>query len=648
MSKKADTKKQIETFIEEQNEKSLLRFITCGSVDDGKSTLIGRLLYESKLLFEDQIENLKNVSKKMGTQGDDIDFALLVDGLASEREQGITIDVAYRFFNTERRKFIVIDTPGHEQYTRNMATGASQAQLAVLMVDARAGLTQQTRRHAYIVHLLGIKQIVLAINKMDLVDYDQEKYNAIVAEFEAFAGIIGISEFTSIPMSALKGANVIEAHKSLAWFKGPTLIEHLQTVPVDDDIVSLPFAMPVQWVNRPNLDFRGFAGRVVSGTMKPGDNVIALPSNTVSKISTIHTMDGDLPEVRAGQSVTLCLEDEIDVSRGDIICQPGDDQPQTTDGLIAKLLWMTDEKLHPGRTYRLKIGTQSVNASVTQTRYVIDINTLHNINADTLDLNEIGECIIQTEKPVLFKPYRESRDLGGFILIDKMTNATVAMGLIESESLEKETQTREPHWNPSRRVTLAQNQVLDRETRSAQKQQKPMTIWFSGFKLSGKTFIADALDRMLFERGHHSFILEPRNVFPGLSEDLGFSESDQLENIRRIAHTSKLINDNGIIAITCFISPLSFERRLAKRIIGPESFMEVYLDTPIEIAMAQDTEGYYAKARRGDIKNVPGVDALYEVPKSPDLTLSLRTHSPDEAAEVILSELVRLGIIPGK
>jgi len=633
MSAKSSASKQVKAFIDDQNQKSLLRFITCGSVDDGKSTLIGRLLYESKLLFEDQIESLKSVSKKMGTQGDDIDFALLVDGLASEREQGITIDVAYRFFNTEQRKFIVIDTPGHEQYTRNMATGASQAQLAVLMVDARAGLTTQTKRHSFIVHSLGIKHVVLAINKMDLVKYGQDRFDELVQQYTDFAAEIGLNNFIPIPMSALKGDNVVEPSKKLSWFSGPTLVEHLQTVKVDDDVISQPFAMPVQWVNRPNLDFRGFSGRIVSGSISVGDKIRALPSGKSSTIEKIHTFDGDIAGARAGQSVTLCLSEEIDISRGDIICNPKDSVPQEADSFSAKILWMSEEKMDPGRTYRLKIGTKTVNASITQTKFQIDVNTLQELNADTLSLNEIGECILRTESAISFKTYKENRDLGGFILIDKMTNATIAMGLIEAAN------------TPTGIDVRTQEQSIDRKARSAQKRQKPFTIWFTGLKLSGKTFIADALERKLYERGQHSFVMEPGNVLQGLSEDLTNSNSDQIENIRRVAQTAKLMNDSGLIVIACFPSALSFERRLAKRIVGADSFMEIYLDTPIEISMAHDTDGYYDKAHRGEISNVAGIDALYEVPKSPDMTFSLRTNSPNEAAEIILEELKKRKII---
>ncbi|MCF6220174.1 MAG: sulfate adenylyltransferase subunit CysN [Robiginitomaculum sp.] len=626
---------EVKAYIDAQRQKTLLRFITCGSVDDGKSTLIGRLLFESKLLFDDQLENLKNVSKKLGTQGDDIDFALLVDGLAAEREQGITIDVAYRFFNTEQRKFIVIDTPGHEQYTRNMATGASQADLAVLMVDARQGLTTQTKRHAYIVQALGVKHIVVAINKMDLVDYGQDRFDELVENFRTFSQKIDMEAFTAIPMSALKGDNVLEASGHMDWYTGPTLMQHLNTVSVADEVAEKPFRMPVQWVNRPDLDFRGFAGRVVSGSLKVGDKITSMPSGKTSKLARVYTVDGDLDEVLAGQSVTLCLEDEIDASRGDILCAGDANLPQQSDNFHVKILWMSEQKLRVGRTFRMKIGAHTVNASVTQTKHVIDVNTLQHISAETLELNEIGECIVRTERPICFEPYANNREMGGFILIDKITNATMAMGLIADAHSGADLDQR------------TQELTIDRAARADQKRQVPLTVWFTGLKRSGKTYIANALERKLFARGCHSFILDPGNVLPGMSEDLDFESSDQIENVRRVAHMSKLMNDAGLIVMTCFTSPLSFERRMARRIIGTENFLEIHMDTPIEISLAQDSQGYFEKARRGEIKNVAGIDMRFEPPKAADLTFSLRKHSPEDAADIILAKLTEMGVLGG-
>lgn len=632
MSQSLKAAAEVKEYIDAQRQKTLLRFITCGSVDDGKSTLIGRLLFESKLLFEDQVENLKNVSKKQGTQGDDIDFALLVDGLAAEREQGITIDVAYRFFNTEQRKFIVIDTPGHEQYTRNMATGASQADLAVLMVDARQGLTTQTKRHAYIVQTLGVKHIVVAINKMDLVEYSQERFDELVAQFQEFSQKIDMEAFTAIPMSALKGDNVVDVSTNMAWYTGPTLMQHLNTVSVADELCEQPFRMPVQWVNRPDLDFRGFAGRVVSGSLNVGDKITSMPSGKTSKLARVYTMDGDLDTAQVGQSITLCLEDEIDASRGDVLCAGDAPLPELGDNFHVKLLWMSEQKLRVGRTYRMKIGAQTVNASVTQTRHIIDVNTLQHLSAEALELNEIGACIVRTESSICFEPYAQTREMGGFILIDKITNATVAMGVIEAAQAGADLDQR------------TQELTIDRAARADQKRQVPLTLWFTGHKRSGKTYIANALERKLYARGMHSFILDPGNVRPGMSEDLDFESSDQIENVRRVAHMSKLMNDAGLIVMTCFTSPLSFERRMARRIIGAENFLEIHMDTPIEISLAQDSQGYFDKARRGEIKNVAGINMRYEPPKSPDMTFSLRQHSPEEAADAILDRLIEMGV----
>jgi len=624
---------EVKEYIDAQRQKTLLRFITCGSVDDGKSTLIGRLLYESKLLFDDQLENLQNVSKKLGTQGDDIDFALLVDGLAAEREQGITIDVAYRFFNTEQRKFIVIDTPGHEQYTRNMATGASQADLAVLMVDARQGLTTQTKRHAYIVQTLGLKHIVVAINKMDLVDYGQVRFEELVEEFRAFSKEIDMEAFTAIPMSALKGDNVIDASAQMAWYTGPTLMQHLNTVSVADEVAEKPFRMPVQWVNRPDLNFRGFAGRVVSGSLNVGDKITSMPSGKTSKISRVFTMDGDIDSAQAGQSVTLCLEDEIDASRGDLLCAGDENLPQLGDNFHVKILWMSEQKLRVGRTYRMKIGAHTVNASVTQTKHIVDVNTLQHLSAETLELNEIGECIVRTERSICFEPYADNREMGGFILIDKITNATMAMGVIEAAQAGADLDQR------------TEELTIDRTARADQKRQVPLTLWFTGLKRSGKTYIANALERKLFACGHHSFILDSGNVLSGMSEDLDFESSDQIENVRRVSHMAKLMNDAGLIVMTCFTSPLSFERRMARRIIGADNFLEIHMDTPIEISLAQDNQGYYEKARRGEIKNVAGINMRYEPPKAADMTFSLRKHSPEEAADEILTYLSNKGFV---
>ena len=623
----------VKAYIDDQKRKELLRFITCGSVDDGKSTLIGRLLYESKLLFEDQMENLKNISKKMGTQGDDIDYALLVDGLAAEREQGITIDVAYRFFNTEKRKFIVIDTPGHEQYTRNMATGASQASLAVLMVDARQGLTTQTKRHSYIVHSLGIRNIVVAINKMDLVEYGQARFEELVENYREFAAQIGLTELTAIPMSALKGDNVVDASPKMKWYKGPSLVEHLHAVPGEGNQDDSAFRMPVQWVNRPDLDFRGYAGRITSGQVTIGDTIRVMPSGKTSKLARISTFDGDLKTAISGQSVTLCLEDEVDVSRGDTLINDGQTAPDLGDRFVVKLLWMAEGNFKIGTTYRLKLGTQTINASVTRINHVIDMNTLQELKSDGLQLNEIAQCVVRTERPICYETYQADRDMGGFILVDKFSNATVALGLIDGvqTGLDVDQRTKEL--------------TIDRDARSVQKNQKPVTVWFTGIKRGGKTLVADSLERKLYERGHHSFILDSGNILKGMSEDLGSTQSNLIENTRRVAHVAKLMNEAGLIVMSCFTSALTSERRMARRIIGEEHFIEVHMDTPIEISRAQDNQGFYDKAERGEIRNVAGVDMRYEEPKAADLTFSFQKHSADEAAEAILKLLTERGVI---
>ena len=623
----------VKAYIDDQKRKELLRFITCGSVDDGKSTLIGRLLYESKLLFEDQMENLKNISKKMGTQGDDIDYALLVDGLAAEREQGITIDVAYRFFNTEKRKFIVIDTPGHEQYTRNMATGASQASLAVLMVDARQGLTTQTKRHSYIVHSLGIRNIVVAINKMDLVEYGQARFEELVEDYREFAAQIGLTEFTAIPMSALKGDNVVDASPKMKWYKGPSLVEHLHAVPGEGNQDDSAFRMPVQWVNRPDLDFRGYAGRITSGQIKVGDTIRVMPSGKTSKLARISTFDGDLKTAASGQSVTLCLEDEVDVSRGDTLINDAQTAPDLGDRFVVKLLWMAEGNLKIGTTYRLKLGTQTMNASVTRINHVIDMNTLQELKSDGLELNEIAQCVVRTERPICYETYEASRDMGGFILVDKFSNATVALGLIDGVQTGLDVDQR------------TQELTIDRDARSVQKNQKPVTIWFTGIKRGGKTLVADSLERKLYERGHHSFILDSGNILKGMSEDLDSTQSNLIENTRRVAHIAKLMNEAGLIVMSCFTSALTSERRMARGIIGEEHFIEVHMDTPIEISRAQDKQGFYDKAERGEIRNVAGIDMRYEEPKAADLTFSFQRHSADEAAEAILQLLAERGII---
>ncbi|MCI5073587.1 sulfate adenylyltransferase subunit CysN [Oricola sp.] len=624
----------IEGYLKQQEEKSLLRFITCGSVDDGKSTLIGRLLYESKLIFEDQLSALEADSRKMGTQGDKLDFALLVDGLASEREQGITIDVAYRFFSTEKRKFIVADTPGHEQYTRNMATGASTADLAIILIDARKGILTQTRRHSFIVSRLGIANVVLAINKMDLVDYSQQVFSDIEIAYRAFAQELGgIEHITAIPMSALEGDNIVERSANMDWYTGPVLLDHLETVGLRDTAQTKAFRLPVQWVNRPDLDFRGFAGFIPSGAVKPGDRIKVLPSAKESTVKRIVTMDGDLDEAVAGQSVTLTLEDEIDISRGDMICAAGD-PAEVANQFETTILWMADEPMYPGRPYLLKIGAATVNATITRPKYRVDVNTLAHEAAHELHLNEVGVCNISLDRTIAFDAYDDNRETGGFILIDKITNATVGMGMIHF-ALRRSANV---HW---------QALDVDRNTRAAIKGQKPVVLWFTGLSGSGKSTIANIVDRKLTALGAHTMLLDGDNVRHGLNKDLGFTDADRVENIRRVAEVSKLMTDAGLITLVSFISPFRAERRLARELIGEDEYKVIHVDTPLEVAEARDVKGLYKKARAGQIKNFTGIDSPYELPENAAMTIDTTSTSPEESAEAVLKKLVEWGKIPG-
>ena len=622
----------IDAYLEQHQHKSLLRFITCGSVDDGKSTLIGRLLYDSKMIFEDQLAALEADSKRVGTQGQAIDFALLVDGLAAEREQGITIDVAYRFFATEKRKFIVADTPGHEQYTRNMVTGASTADLAVILVDARKGVLVQTRRHSFLAHLIGIRHVVLAVNKMDLVDYSRETFDRIVADYRAFAHEIGIEAFTAIPISGFKGDNITAAPSSnTPWYDGPSLIDHLETVEIEDAAArARPFRMPVQWVNRPNLDFRGFAGLIAEGTVKPGDAVRVIPSGKTSTVKSIVVMPGGgsgaLDEAGAGQSVTLTLTDEIDCSRGDVIAA-ADDAPQSADQFEATLVWMNDEALLPGRGYWLKLATQTVSATVAQPKYEIDVNSLEHLAAKTLELNAIGVCEVTTDRPIVFEPYADSRTLGGFILIDKLTNATVAAGTIHF-SLRR---AQNVHW---------QALEVSREAHAALKGQAPALLWFTGLSGSGKSTIANLVEKKLHAAGRHTFLLDGDNVRHGLNKDLGFTEADRIENIRRVGEVAKLMTDAGLIVLTAFISPFRAEREMVRAMLPEGEFLEVFVDTPLDVAESRDVKGLYRKAREGQLKNFTGIDSPYERPESPDIRIDTTRMSAEDAAELIAERLL--------
>ncbi len=619
----------IDAYLHAHQHKSLLRFITCGSVDDGKSTLIGRLLYDSKMIFEDQLAALESDSAKHGTQGEEIDFALLVDGLAAEREQGITIDVAYRFFTTEKRKFIVADTPGHEQYTRNMVTGASTADCAVILIDARKGVLQQTRRHSFLVNLLGIRHVVLAVNKMDLVSYDQSTFEHIVADYRSFASSIGIEDFTAIPISGFKGDNITTISANTPWYSGAALMEHLETIEVASTAAQQrSFRMPVQWVNRPNLDFRGFAGLIASGTVRPGDAVRIVPSGKTSTVQSIETFDGQLDEAVAGQSITLTLADEVDCSRGDVIAA-ADDPPQASDQFSATIVWMDEEELKPGRGYWLKIGSQMVTATVQPPKYEIDVNSLDHLAAKTLGLNAIGVAEFATDRPITFEPYNVSRQLGGFILIDKFTNATVAAGMIDFSLRRAEN----IHWQATE---------IGRESHAAMKNQTPRVLWFTGLSGSGKSTIANEVEKQLYLMNRHTFLLDGDNVRHGLNRDLGFTDADRIENIRRVGEVAKLMADAGLIVLTAFISPFRAERQMVRDMMPDGEFIEVFVDTPLEVAEARDVKGLYKKARAGDLKNFTGIDSPYEPPENAEIRVNTVDMTPEEAARFIIQQILPL------
>ncbi len=619
----------IEGYLARHRDKDLLRFITCGSVDDGKSTLIGRLLYDSKMIFDDQLSALEADSRRVGTQGQGIDFALLVDGLAAEREQGITIDVAYRFFTTERRKFIVADCPGHEQYTRNMVTGASTADLAVILIDARKGVLVQTRRHSYLCHLLGIRHFVLAVNKMDLVDYDQARFEEIVADYAAFASSIGMDGFTAIPISGFKGDNVTERSANTPWYAGPVLIDHLEAVSLERGAQqAAPLRLPVQWVNRPNLDFRGFAGQIASGTVKAGDAVRVLPSGRTTTVARVVAASGDLDLAVAGESVTLTFADEIDCSRGDVIVA-ADAPPEVADQFEAALVWMDDQPLLPGRGYWLKLGTQTVSATVQQPKYAINVNTLEHLAAKTLELNAIGVAELATDKPIVFEPYAQSKALGGFILIDKLTNRTVAAGMLNF-SLRR---AQNVHWQPT---------DITRADHAALKNQKPRVLWFTGLSGSGKSTIANAVEKRLNLMNRHTFLLDGDNVRHGLNKDLGFTEADRIENIRRVGEVAKLMADAGLIVLTAFISPFRAEREMVRAMLPEGEFIEIFVDTPLSVAEARDVKGLYKKARSGALKNFTGVDSPYEPPEHPEIRVNTVEMTVDEAADAIIRAIMPL------
>jgi bifunctional enzyme CysN/CysC len=616
----------IEAYLDAHQHKSLLRFITCGSVDDGKSTLIGRLLYDSKMIFEDQLAALEADSKKVGTQGGEIDFALLVDGLAAEREQGITIDVAYRFFSTDKRKFIVADTPGHEQYTRNMVTGASTADLAVILIDARKGVLTQTRRHSFLVSLIGIRQVVLAVNKMDLVGYDQAVFDQIAADYRAFASEIGLSNILAIPISGLRGDNITSLSQTTPWYRGPSLMQHLETVEIDETRLQAgPLRLPVQWVNRPNLDFRGFAGEIASGRAKPGDRVRILPSGRESHIARIVTEAGDLETAVAGQSVTFTLTDEVDCSRGDIIAS-ADAPPEVADQFETTIVWMAEEPLLSGRAYWLKIGTKTVSATVTELKHKINVNTLERLAAKQLELNEIAVCNVSLDQAVAFDAYAENHDTGGFILIDRITNGTVGAGMIRFAL----RRAQNIHW-----------QALDvtKSSRGSALGQRPAVLWFTGLSGAGKSTIANLVEKKLHAMGRHTYILDGDNVRHGLNRDLGFTDADRVENIRRVAEVAKLMADAGLIVLVSFISPFRSERQLARDMMPAGEFVEVFVDTPLAIAEERDVKGLYKKARAGELKHFTGIDSPYEPPENPEIRVDTTSLSPAEAAELIVDRM---------
>ncbi|MED5619083.1 sulfate adenylyltransferase subunit CysN [Ideonella sp. BN130291] len=622
----------IDQYLRQHETKSLLRFITCGSVDDGKSTLIGRLLYESKMLFEDQLAAVEADSKKWGTQGGEIDFALLVDGLAAEREQGITIDVAYRFFSTDKRKFIVADTPGHEQYTRNMITGASTADVAVILIDARKGVLTQTRRHSFLVSLIGIRKVVLAINKMDLMDYSEKVFRTIEDEYREFAKQIGLEDITAMPLSALRGDNMLAPSDRMPWYHGPTLLGYLETVELDETrLQGGSFRLPVQWVNRPNLDFRGFSGTIASGMVKPGDRIRAQPSGRESTVTRIVTANGDLPIAVAGQSITLTLADEIDISRGDVI-SAAEAPAEVADQFEATIVWMSDEPMLPGRPYLLKLGTRTVSATITEPKYKVNVNTMEHLAAKKLDLNEIGVVNLALDRPVAFDAYNANRDTGGFILIDRMSNNTVGAGML--------------HFALRRAHNIHLQHVdVDKTARARQKGQRPMVLWFTGLSGAGKSTIANLVEKKLHAMGRHSYLLDGDNVRHGLNKDLGFTEADRVENIRRVAEVARLMVDAGLIVLTAFISPFRSERAMARALLAEGEFVEIFVDTPLEVAETRDVKGLYRKARRGELRNFTGIDSPYEEPENAELRVNTVGCTPEEAADQVIARLREFGLI---
>ncbi len=622
----------IDAYLKSHETKSLLRFITCGSVDDGKSTLIGRLLYESKMLFEDQLAALEADSRRVGTRGGEIDYALLLDGLSAEREQGITIDVAYRFFSTDKRKFIVADTPGHEQYTRNMVTGASTADLAIILIDARKGLLPQTRRHSYLVSLLGIRHVLVAVNKMDLVEYSETIFNRIDADYRELAARIGLPEVHTIPLSGVCGDNITEASANTPWYQGAPLMTLLETIEIDETrLQKQPFRMPVQWVNRPHLDFRGFAGTITGGVIHAGDPVVVMPSGRTTTVARIVTADGDLAQAVANQSVTLTLADEVDASRGDVI-SCAELPAQAADQFEATIVWMSDQPLLRGRNYLLKIGTKTVTATVAPVKHKLNIETMEHVAAESLALNEIGVVELELDRPIAFDPYRENRDSGGFIVIDRLTNNTIGAGML--------------HFALHRSHNVKwQDLAINKQARAAQNNQKPACLWFTGLSGAGKSSIADLVEKQLHALGHRTYVLDGDNVRHGLCKDLGFGDADRVENIRRVAEVVRLMVDAGLIVLTAFISPFRSERQSARALLEDGEFIEVFVDTPLAVAEQRDVKGLYAKARAGEIRNFTGIDSPYEPPQAAEIHIDTTACTPQQAADQVIAQLRARGVL---
>ncbi len=620
-----DVQKQVDSYIEKQAQLAQLRFITCGSVDDGKSTLIGRMLYESQLIFDDQINALRNDSIKMGTQGKDIDLALLVDGLSAEREQGITIDVAYRYFSTEHRKFIVADAPGHEQYTRNMVTGASSADVVVILVDATQGILTQTRRHSFIASLLGIKHAVLAVNKMDKVDFDETMFQQIVENFQSFSDKLEFESITPIPLSALNGDNVIRRSQYTNWYKGPTLLGYLETVEANRSQLDHPFRFPVQWVNRPDSSFRGYSGTVVAGSIEKGQQVRVLPSGEVAKVAEISLYESKLDKAISEQAVTISLDHDIDISRGDVLVKV-DEPCEVSDQFEVSIVWMDQGPGFIGRSYLMKIGTQQVNATITDIKYKYNINTFEQLSSRAIDVNEIGEMTISLDQPIPFEAFKTCKAMGAFVLIDRYSHATVGAGMINFSLRRAQNVHR-------------QALVVDKKARAEQGGHSGKVLWFTGLSGSGKSTIANALEQVLHKRGMRTYILDGDNVRHGLNKDLGFTDADRIENIRRIAEVAKLMVDAGIVVLTSFISPFRSERDMARTLFEPDEFVEIYIDVTLETAEQRDPKGLYKKARRGELPNFTGIDSDYEAPDSPEVDVDSGVLSVDECVDMILGNI---------